>query len=370
MESDEEAIGGNRADGKPSPAPYMKRKSAAAEKKESFSRDEAGKKEESRPDSGRIIIYQANYIIEVESVSRSVKDAGSLAARYDGFIESAATSDSYRYARIIIRVPVRSFETALKDLESMGTVLSKEVSASDVTMEYNDVRLRMETAKKVRDRMYELLKRSRDVKERVKILREIERLTSIIDSLYSRIQFMKNRADYSTIAVELRARVREVSSTYLPSPFMWIASLNPDRRSIFKNSRSIEHAKPEGFYHLEKEYKARTQEFLFSTPGETAGIRAGVVENYPPGDLEFWEESFKIEFDNRRYKTVSRKEIGSGPLRFIRHDFEPYAGTVYSIAFAVSGENIIVVEARLKAGDDYEKNSSRLDEFIRSVRCD
>jgi hypothetical protein len=326
------------------------------------------KERDARRVKDRLVIYVAEFSLVVRSVRRSMDGINTIVSRFDGFIESTVTSDSYRYAKVVIRVPVKNFEDAIKSFERIGTVTYKSVTASDVTMEFNDVALRLETAKRVRQRMYELLKRVKKVKERVRILREIERLTTVIDSLTSRMNYLRNRASYSTIVLKLRAMVKDVVKRYIPSPFPWIAKLDPYRRTIFDDGGDILFNKPEGFFHLEKEFYRGRGKFLFITPDQSTGIRIGLVENYPPADLEFWNEAFKIDLRNRMYKVISEDALqGRMKTAFRRFTVKLSGGNIYVVAFAVRGDTIMVLEATFPDEKNYKGKSTVLEKFIKST---
>jgi hypothetical protein len=361
---------------KDKPAALYKKEHRAELKTKRSSRDDADEYAPEREKEGditgkvkdRLVIYVAKFSLMVRSVRRSMDEINNIVSRFNGFIESTITSDSYRYAKVVVRVPVKNFEDAIKSFEKIGTVTDKSVTASDVTMEYNDVVLRLETAKRVRQRMYELLKRVKKVKERVKILREIERLTTIIDSLTSRMNYLKNRASYSTIVLELRAMVKDVVKRYIPSPFPWIAKLDPYRRTIFDDGEGIQFNKPEGFFHLDKEFYSGKSTFLFVTPDQSTGIRIGFVENYPPADLEFWSEAFKIDLQNRMYKIISEDELqGRMKMHYKRFSVKLSSGGIYIVAFAVHGEKIVVIEATFPDEKNYSQKSTIIEEFIKSI---
>jgi hypothetical protein len=335
---------------------------------EEYPREPEAEREEEKPKE-RLVIYVAEYSLHVESVRQAMREFTTLVARFNGFIESAVTSDSYRYAKVVLRVPVKNFEDTLKEIERMGTVTEREVTASDVTMEYSDISLRLESAKKVRQRLYNLLKRVKKVKERVKILREIERLTTIIDSLSSRMKYLDNRARYSTIVIHLRAKVKDVVRQFIPSPFPWIAALDPSRRSIFDDGGDLSFEKPVGFFFLEKEfYREKSSAFLFITPDQSTGIRIGIVENYPPADLKFWHEAFAIDLQNRMYKVLAADELsGKHRLKFKRYVVQLSSGERSVVAFAVSGDRIIVIEARFAGEKNYASYKGVLEKFIMST---
>lgn len=331
------------------------------------------KKKSEADDSGkdikaaeRMIIYFARFTIMVENVERSVRAVESIAKNFEGFIESSASSDSYKHARVILRVPVASFDEALKEVERLGSVKSKSASATDVTMEFNDVKLRLESARKVRERMYKLLKRTKKVSERIKILREIERLTTIIESLEARFKYLKNRASFSTIEINFRAVVKQVVTRYIPSPFPWISRLNVNSRSIF-SGKKLDYNKPNGFFYQESEfYDKKSNIYLFSSPGEKAEIRTGVVDNYPPADLKFWNEAFDIDVENRKYRVIEKSEL-SGKEKFMQYVMS-VNNEVYVVAFTVSEKKIAVIEARFSTESEYKKQRNKLTDFIKSVR--
>ena len=353
--AEEKAIGG------------MDKKAKTRDYKEAEADEEAGETSPVKK-TERMIIYTADYTVHVDSVRNSMKVVSDIADKYRGFIESADTSDSYSYAVIVIRIPVKSFETVLKDVETMGTVIQKNISASDVTAEFNDVSLRIKTARKVRDRMYELLKRVRDVKERVKILREIERLNNIIDSYTARINYLKNKASYSTLVLRLRARVRDTVRRYIPSPFGWIARLKPEERSLFDRGDVLEYGKLRGFFELKENFYSKNGKFLFQTPDQSAGLRIGYTDNYPPADARFWKEAFELDLTNRMYKVPKTDGLqGNRGLAFRVYDISLFDGSLHTVAWAVTGKYILVVEIRYRDEEAFKKYSGDVMKFMRTV---
>ncbi len=317
----------------------------------------------------RMVVYSADFSIEVESIKQSLDKIGSLVKNLEGFIESVSTADSYGGARVVIRVPVKRFDEALAGAEKLGVVLDRSVTASDVTMEFNDIALRIDTAKRVRERMYELLKRVTKVEDRVKILREIERLTGQIDVMTTRINYLAGRARFSTITLNLKARVKDTVRSFIPSPFPWIAGLSPDKRSIFDDGKKTVFDAPAGFFALKKNFYEGDSPFLASAPDGTTGMRLGLAENYPPADIAFWAEAFEIDARNRMYKLEKTDEIsGQHGLSFKRYLFALGGGKRYLVAFAVGGGHIYVVEAVSESVAEYTKHAAAVDEFIKSVR--
>ncbi|HSV98345.1 MAG TPA: DUF4349 domain-containing protein [Spirochaetota bacterium] len=317
----------------------------------------------------RMVVYTADFSIEVESIKQSLDTIGAMVKNLEGFIESVTTSDSYGGARVVLRVPVKRFDEALAGAEKLGNVLDRSVTASDVTMEFNDITLRIDTAKRVRERMYELLKRVTKVEDRVKILREIERLTEQIDMMTTRMNYLAGRARFSTITLGLRARVKDSVRSFIPSPFPWIAGLTPDKKSIFDNGKKTSFDAPAGFFALKRNFYEGDSAFLVSAPDGTTGMRLGLAENYPPADIAFWAEAFELDVRNRMYKLEKSDEIsGQHGLSFRRYLFALSGGGRYLVAFAVGGDSLYVVEAVSESEAAFARHAAAVEVFIKSAR--
>ncbi len=321
--------------------------------------------------SQRMVIYGAEYRIGVESVRQTVERVKDMTARHGGFIESISTSDSYMAARIVARVPVAKFNDALDDVDRLGTVERKTVSASDVTMQFNDVTLRIDTAKRVRERLYELLRRVEKSAEKVEILREIARLTTEIDNMTAEMNHLRSRATFSTLSMELRALVRDVSRRYIASPFPWIAGLSNARRSIVHDrDGDLSYEKVPGFFDFEKDFFRRNSgsPHLLVNPDSTVRLRLGVTMNYPPADQKFWEEALKLDFENRMLRVKREDAVtAKGGLIFNRRVISLAGGDYYTVAFAVKGEKIIVFESWVKDEKTLGESSGLVENFIKSV---
>ena len=336
--------------------------------------DSAGETGKKADDSPRMVVYSADYRIMVESVKQTVDRVNDMTRRLGGFIEAMDTSDSYRAAKITARIPVLKFNEALDETDSLGRVDNKSVSASDVTMRFTDVSLRVDTARKVRDRLYELLRRVEKSNEKVEILREIARITTSIDNMTAEMEHLKSRASFSTITMNLKAIVRDISRRYIASPFKWIAALHPAARSIVHGrDGDLEYTAPPGFFNMEKDFftSRSSVRYLFTKPDESAGMRLGVVENYPMADRKFWNEAIKIDFENRMYSIKSSDTITSrSGLEFDRYEIGLAGGNVYIVAFAVKDRNIVVFESLFRNGKSYSESTESMNSLLKSLGYD
>ena len=346
------------------PASRMKKMNGRAEGE--MPRDTSAPGEKEDAPGQRMIIYNAELDLEVDRIKDTLEIIERKTKKYEGFIESVVTSDTYKKATVVVRVPVADFERAVDELAKTGTVTGRKVSASDITMEFQDITLRLQTNKKIRERLYLLLKNTKDPEQKVKILREIEKLDKKIETLRATIEYLRSKADFSTITIHLTARVREVVHRYIPSPFTWVASITPDKRTIFNDRVSVDYTKPGEFFDLSNNYFDAEGEYLFKTPRGECGIRMGSVENYPPADTGFWKEAILYEFENRYYKNVKTED----DLRineFSSIDVELKDGTWYSLFLRVIDDTILVIEVKAVSKEVYEKYKKEILGFIKSI---
>lgn len=153
--------------------------------------------------SGPLLIYQAILHLAVYQVQDNQRAVVAIAREMDGFL--AQQSDTI----IVIRVPARKFQEALGRIEALGDVLHRNIQATDVSEEFRDTTIRLRNLEQVRDRLAALLAQARTVEESLQIERELERLTTEIESMKGRLRFLEDRIAFSTITVNFSPREQE-----------------------------------------------------------------------------------------------------------------------------------------------------------------
>ena len=105
-----------------------------------------------------------------------------------------------------VRVRTSALGTAVNEVASLGTVRSKSFKGEDVTEQYVDGELRLENARKARDRYLELMKQAENVQAALAVEKELERLNGEIELLEGRANKLKHLTDMATISVDLNKR--------------------------------------------------------------------------------------------------------------------------------------------------------------------
>lgn len=143
-------------------------------------------------------------------------DEDQLAAALDRAIDLAEAVGGFQSSRkdtsVELRVPAPKFRHVLKQLEGLGEVTSRSVNAQDVSEEIHDAEVRIENLEATQKRLLELLAKARNIPETLTIERELERVTLELDRLEGRLRFLRTRASYSTIIVNVAARPRIVKT--------------------------------------------------------------------------------------------------------------------------------------------------------------
>jgi len=163
----------------------------------------AGNMAEVRPE--RMFIWKAHLSLQVWSVSNAVREVAALVERQGGFIEQKSDRGE-ESASVTLRVPAKTFKTALASLEVLGTVTYRNVEGEDATEQYIDVEARLKNKIVLRDRLKQLLEKATDVKDVLAIETELNRVQGDIDSMEGRIKSLKGQVEYATVTLSLERK--------------------------------------------------------------------------------------------------------------------------------------------------------------------
>ncbi|MDP9342836.1 MAG: DUF4349 domain-containing protein [Actinomycetota bacterium] len=158
------------------------------------------------PQVGPNIIKTGHLSIEVErgGFDDAFDRASVVAGTYGGFVESSSSQGvKHRSGSLTIRVPAASFEDALHDLRAIGTVQRQSITGRDVTSQFVDIDARLrnfETQEKV---LLRLLSKATTIEGTLRVQRTLSDVQLHIEELTGERRVLSNRAELSTIQVEL-----------------------------------------------------------------------------------------------------------------------------------------------------------------------
>ena len=175
----------------PSPAPMM-----------------AGAAEDSAavPDARRII-RSASVTVEVSDVAASAEKARGIVLAAGGFVADSRTSEDdagRRSLAMTLRVPEPGMDAAMAAIKELGHVRDEETRGEDVTEQYVDLEARLANARRLEERMVDLLtKQSKNLKDVLDVERELARVREQIETMTARKRFLDNRLSLATIELTL-----------------------------------------------------------------------------------------------------------------------------------------------------------------------
>ena len=153
-----------------------------------------------------LLIYTGNVGMEVSEpavVPTTIDKVIDLAESFGGYL--AARTDS----SVVVRVPSAHFRDTMTALEKLGEVKRRSVNAEDVSEQYHDLEVRLANLKTVQKRLQDFLARAANVNEALQVEHELERVGQEIDRIEGRMRFLRARATFSTITVDLTAKPKQ-----------------------------------------------------------------------------------------------------------------------------------------------------------------
>ena len=126
---------------------------------------------EAAPAAERMLVYRGAMRVEVARPEDAGRDFLAKVRAWGGYLQNQ------QGATLTVRLPATKFEEALAELRALGRVLDESRSADDVTEEFVDLGIRLDTARKARDRLLEILAKAEKVEDILKVEAELRRLT-------------------------------------------------------------------------------------------------------------------------------------------------------------------------------------------------
>lgn len=154
----------------------------------------------------RLIIKDGNITLEVEDTEIAVDSATDIITSMGGYIvsQNMYTADDQIYANIRFGVPSAQFETAMRQLGTLGEVLGESASGQDVTEEYIDLESRLENLEATQERLRVFLEEAQTTEEALMVHRELRQIEEEINVIIGRMEYLSDRASFSSINVEIR----------------------------------------------------------------------------------------------------------------------------------------------------------------------
>jgi len=104
---------------------------------------------------------------------------------------------------VTVRVPAERYEDLLLGIAAVGEVVSREITAQDVSAEFVDLQSRQRNLE-AQERFYlELLERAEAIPDAIALRQQLDGIAASLEQVRGRIAFLDDRTAFSTLTVEL-----------------------------------------------------------------------------------------------------------------------------------------------------------------------
>ncbi|MGD8397958.1 MAG: DUF4349 domain-containing protein [Anaerolineae bacterium] len=182
------------------------------------------------PRVDRMIIKDAELELLVADTDDALDSVTLIASDYGGYIVSSHTwvEGEFRYATLRMGVPAAEFENVLRRLRGLALEVTSEIaSGEDVTDQYVDLQSRLTNLEATRDRIREFLDKAENVEEALQVNEQLSQVEAQIEEIQGRMNYLRDRAAYSTITVQLVPErptptpTPTATPTPTPTPVAW-----------------------------------------------------------------------------------------------------------------------------------------------------
>jgi hypothetical protein len=162
----------------------------------------------SAPGGGdRLIVRTGQAGIEVDSLETAISELRRVAQRVGGFVADASIQsgrNQVRSATLQLKVPADRFDDLTEGLRPLGRLQFVNVAAEDVSEEFVDLTARVANARRLEERLIELLRtRTGKLQDVLSVEHELARVREEIERMEGRMRFLKASARLSTLSVNL-----------------------------------------------------------------------------------------------------------------------------------------------------------------------
>ncbi|MDP2892052.1 MAG: DUF4349 domain-containing protein [Bacillota bacterium] len=146
-----------------------------------------------------------NYDTDLEKIYTRIQALG-------GYIENSSETgkkpeEGEIYGRIayyLARIPKVRFDSFLKELGKIGTLVSRSVESQDVTGQYADTDNKLETAQKKLELLQNFFAKAKTVDEMLDIESRISQVEQDIEALSGQLKYYDSQVDYSSVSITLQ----------------------------------------------------------------------------------------------------------------------------------------------------------------------
>ena len=157
-----------------------------------------------------VVIRSARRTIETKNYDEDALLIDDLVNEYGAYYESKSVSGrESRVMDAVIRVPSESLDRFLTAMDVVGTIVSREDLAEDVTDEYFDTQTRLSVLRAKLEQLNEMTASATSVSDLIEINERANEVTADIEYYEGRIKSMESRRNYSSVTLRMNEIVEK-----------------------------------------------------------------------------------------------------------------------------------------------------------------
>lgn len=152
------------------------------------------------------IIRTADLSIEVENsgFQDAFERAQLVAQKYGGYVASSSVwGEKSKSGNLLLRVPSKSYESAMADLSGLGTIDVQSSDSQEVTDQFIDLNARLRTWQAQQNVLLRLMEDANSISETMTVQRELQQVQYQIEQIKGQLRVLRDQTAYATIAVEI-----------------------------------------------------------------------------------------------------------------------------------------------------------------------
>ncbi|HEX6574155.1 MAG TPA: DUF4349 domain-containing protein [Gemmatimonadaceae bacterium] len=152
-----------------------------------------------------MLIRTGGASIEVRELDPAIMMVRQLATQLGGYVANSSITggrDQIRSATLELKIPAARYDQAVGGLGAIGKVESVNTNVEDVGEEYVDIDARVANAKRLEERLVNLLAtRTGKLEDVLAVERELARVREEIERYDGRLRYLRTRAAVSTLTI-------------------------------------------------------------------------------------------------------------------------------------------------------------------------
>jgi hypothetical protein len=271
--------------------------------------------------AARQMVYSARFDVAASNPEEAMGQFIRGAQNAGGYLESRDDT------RVVCRVPAASFQELVAGMPALGSIVSQAIHSDDVTRQYHDLKLRIDTAEWSRRRVLGLLDKADKIEDVIRLEEELLKLTTAIESLKGELESLSEQIAYSRIEVVFRSRATEspLGRPDAASPFAWINRVGAEQ--VLADFGAVESSDSPGGSGLVSLFSGGISSgpldgFLIvaSDRGELKAITPDASKLWgrefavpQRANLDFWYKALRGDLiDHRGYRVIQERPVKDG----------------------------------------------------------